>query len=66
MHAMQSRHDFDTALVEDIVLGCVSPVGDQGAVIPKTAALAAALGAPVHDLGRFNQTLEDMLALLHR
>ena len=32
----------------------------------KTAALAAALGAPVHDLGRFNQTLEDMLALLHR
>ena len=32
----------------------------------ETAALAAALGAPVHDLGRFNQTLEDMLALLHR
>lgn len=41
MHAMQTRHDLDTALVEDVVLGCVSPVGDQGAVIPKTAALAA-------------------------
>lgn len=41
MHAMQSRHDLDTALVEDVVLGCVSPVGDQGSVIPKTAALAA-------------------------
>ena len=41
MHAMQARHDLDTALVEDVVVGCVSPVGDQGAVIPKTAALAA-------------------------
>jgi acetyl-CoA C-acetyltransferase len=38
---MQQRHDLDTSQVEDIVLGCVSPVGDQGAVIPKTAALAA-------------------------
>jgi acetyl-CoA C-acetyltransferase len=38
---MQKRHDLDTSQVEDIVLGCVSPVGDQGAVIPKTAALAA-------------------------
>ncbi len=38
---MQKRLDLDTSQVEDIVLGCVSPVGDQGAVIPKTAALAA-------------------------
>ncbi|MFZ9627121.1 MAG: beta-ketoacyl synthase N-terminal-like domain-containing protein, partial [Burkholderiaceae bacterium] len=41
MHELQSRHDLDTSLVEDVVLGCVSPVGDQGSVIPKTAALAA-------------------------
>jgi acetyl-CoA C-acetyltransferase len=38
---MQQRHDLDTSQVEDIVLGCVTPIGDQGAVIPKTAALAA-------------------------
>jgi acetyl-CoA C-acetyltransferase len=41
MRNMQQRLDLDTSQVEDIVLGCVTPIGDQGAVIPKTAALAA-------------------------
>lgn len=41
MHEMQRRHDLDTSQIEDVVVGCVTPVGDQGAVIPKTAALAA-------------------------
>ena len=41
MHEMQRRHDLDTSQVEDVVLGVVTPVGDQGAVIAKTAALAA-------------------------
>ncbi|AHI01090.1 acetyl-CoA C-acetyltransferase [Kutzneria viridogrisea] len=35
--------DLDPARIDDIVLGCVSPVGDQGADIAKTAALAAGL-----------------------
>ncbi|MFD4432255.1 acetyl-CoA C-acetyltransferase [Nocardia sp. NPDC058497] len=34
---------LDPALIDDIVLGVVSPVGDQGADIAKTAALAAGL-----------------------
>ncbi|WP_456696609.1 acetyl-CoA C-acetyltransferase [Aeromicrobium sp. P5_D10] len=34
---------LDTDAIEDLVLGCVSPVGDQGADIAKTAALAAGL-----------------------
>ncbi|MGY1837479.1 acetyl-CoA C-acetyltransferase [Blastococcus sp. SYSU DS0510] len=34
---------LDPALVDDIVLGVVSPVGEQGAVIARTAALAAGL-----------------------
>jgi acetyl-CoA C-acetyltransferase len=38
---LQARHDFDTAEVEDVVMGCVSPIGEQGACIAKTAALAA-------------------------
>ena len=38
---LQSRHDFDTAQVDDVVMGCVTPIGDQGACIAKTAALAA-------------------------
>ena len=41
MHSLQSRNKLDTALVEDVVIGCVTPVGDQGAVIAKTATLAA-------------------------
>ena len=35
------RHQFDTQAVDDIVMGCVTPIGDQGADIAKTAALVA-------------------------
>jgi len=38
---LQNRNRFDTAAVDDIVMGVVSPVGDQGAVLPKVAALKA-------------------------
>ncbi len=41
LNALQDRNDLDTARVEDVILGCVTPVGDQGACIAKTAALAA-------------------------
>jgi acetyl-CoA C-acetyltransferase len=39
--ALAARSDLDTHHVDDIVLGCVTPVGDQGADIAKTAALVA-------------------------
>jgi acetyl-CoA C-acetyltransferase len=39
--ALQRRNDLDTAQVDDVVMGCVSPVGEQGACIAKTAALKA-------------------------
>ncbi|MCA0336280.1 MAG: acetyl-CoA C-acetyltransferase [Actinobacteria bacterium] len=35
--------DLDTDRVDDLVMGIVTPVGDQGAVLPRTAALAAGL-----------------------
>jgi acetyl-CoA C-acetyltransferase len=38
---MQSRHKLDTSQVDDVVMGCVTPVGEQGSCIAKTAALAA-------------------------
>ncbi|MCK0164974.1 acetyl-CoA C-acetyltransferase [Marinobacter sp. S6332] len=41
LNALQQRNNLDTSQVDDIVLGCVSAVGDQGADIAKTAALAA-------------------------
>jgi acetyl-CoA C-acetyltransferase len=34
---------LDPARIEDVILGVVSPIGDQGAVIARTAALAAGL-----------------------
>ena len=41
LNALQVRNDLDTSQVDDIVLGCVTPVGDQGADIAKTAAMVA-------------------------
>lgn len=38
---LQRRMGFDTGEVDDVVMGCVSPVGEQGACIAKTAALKA-------------------------
>jgi acetyl-CoA C-acetyltransferase len=39
--AMRERNRLDTSLVDDVVLGCVTPVGEQGADIARTAVLDA-------------------------
>jgi len=41
LQALQQRNGLDTALVDDVVLGCVTPVGEQGADIARTAVLDA-------------------------
>ncbi|WP_151815613.1 acetyl-CoA C-acetyltransferase [Acinetobacter soli] len=41
LNELKQRHQLDTAKVDDIVLGCVTPVGDQGGDIAKSAAIAA-------------------------
>ncbi|MFZ2511339.1 MAG: acetyl-CoA C-acetyltransferase [Gordonia sp. (in: high G+C Gram-positive bacteria)] len=42
------RHpDLDPTAIDDVVLGVVSPVGEQGAVIARTAALTSGLGESV-------------------
>ena len=44
MHELLVRNDqLDPSYVDDVVLGCVTPVGDQGADIAKTAAIKAGL-----------------------
>jgi len=44
MHEALSRNpDLDPNRVDDVVLGCVTPIGDQGADIAKTAAIKAGL-----------------------
>ena len=53
---LQERHPgLDPAGIDDIVLGCVTPVADQGADIAKTAALAVGLPdtVPGVQLNRF-------------
>jgi acetyl-CoA C-acetyltransferase len=44
IHELRRRHpDLDPAAIDDVVLGVVSPLGDQGSDIAKTAAIAAGL-----------------------
>ncbi|HZR38018.1 MAG TPA: acetyl-CoA C-acetyltransferase [Nevskia sp.] len=38
-HALKERNQLDTRQVDDVVLGCVTPVGEQGADIARTAVL---------------------------
>ena len=37
LNEMQQRHDLDTSRVDDVMLGCVAPVKEQGSVLPKVA-----------------------------
>src|SRR4051794_2023438 len=56
MHDMLGRHGkLDPARIDDVVLGCVTPIGDQGADIAKTAAIKAGLPdtVPGVQLNRF-------------
>ena len=41
LKALEERNRLDTSQVDDVVMGCVTAVGDQGADIATTAALAA-------------------------
>ncbi|WP_374433356.1 acetyl-CoA C-acetyltransferase [Inhella sp.] len=41
LQALARRNHLDTALVDDLVLGCVTPLGEQGADIARTAVLDA-------------------------
>ena len=44
MNGLRDKHQFDTNLVEDIILGCVTQTMEQGANIAKTAALNSNYG----------------------
>ncbi len=35
LKGLQARHDLDTSYVDDVVMGCVSPVGEQGSDVAK-------------------------------
>jgi len=52
---LQARCDLDTSQVDDIALGCVVPIGEQGADIARTAALYAGwhVDTPGMQINRF-------------
>ena len=35
LRALRARHDLDTSYVDDVVMGCVTPVGEQGQTSPR-------------------------------
>ena len=41
LEALRDRNALDTSKVDDVILGCVAPVGEQGADIARTAVLTA-------------------------
>lgn len=41
LEALRDRNDLDTSKIDDVILGCVSPVGEQGANIARAAAINA-------------------------
>ncbi|GER00733.1 acetyl-CoA acetyltransferase [Iodidimonas gelatinilytica] len=41
LEGLRDRNELDTSLVDDVIFGCVSPVGEQGACIPRVAAMNA-------------------------
>jgi acetyl-CoA C-acetyltransferase len=55
LEALRDRTGLDTSVVDDVVLGCVTPVGEQGADIARIAALVAgyAESVPGKQLNRF-------------
>ncbi len=53
--ALRDRSGFDTGLLDDVILGCVTPIGEQGANIARVAALHAGYAetAPGKQINRF-------------
>src|SRR6476469_3920553 len=53
--AVKDRNKLDPALVDDVVLGCVDPVGEAGGDIARAAALVAGFGdgVPGVQINRF-------------
>jgi acetyl-CoA C-acetyltransferase len=41
LKGIRDRNNLDTSLIDDVIIGCVSPIGEQGADIARTAVLAA-------------------------
>ena len=41
LKAIRDRNDLDTHLVDDVILGCVDPIGEAGGDVARAAVFAA-------------------------
>ncbi|MGM9506312.1 acetyl-CoA C-acetyltransferase [Larkinella sp. GY13] len=41
LRELKNRNQLDTALLDDVIMGCVTPIGEQGANIARTAVIEA-------------------------
>src|SRR4051812_29796482 len=55
LEAVRTRNTLDPALVDDVILGCVDPVGEAGGDIARAAAIVAGYGngVPGVQINRF-------------
>ena len=55
LSALRDRNELDTTILDDVILGCVTPVGEQGADIARVAAITAdyAESVPGKQINRF-------------
>jgi acetyl-CoA C-acetyltransferase len=55
LQAIRDRNELDTSLVDDVILGCVTPLGEQGANVGRVAALHAGYAecVPGQQINRF-------------
>jgi acetyl-CoA C-acetyltransferase len=55
LKAIKQRNNLDTKLIDDVIMGCVDPVGEAGGDIARMGALAAGLGdhVPGVQINRF-------------
>ncbi|MCD7108565.1 acetyl-CoA C-acetyltransferase [Rhizobium sp. DKSPLA3] len=65
LEALRDRNGIDTNTVDDIIMGCVDPVFEAGAVIPKAAAFEAGYSnrAPGIQISRFCASALDAINL---
>ncbi len=55
LESLRDRNELDTSLVDDVIMGCVTPVGEQGANVARVGAMAAGYdeSVPGKQINRF-------------
>ncbi|HEX3180008.1 MAG TPA: acetyl-CoA C-acetyltransferase [Beijerinckiaceae bacterium] len=55
LKSVRDRNELDTHLIDDVVMGCVDPIGEAGSCVPRIAALVAGYGdhVPGIQINRF-------------